>query len=65
MTVNILKGPVCPFLEVDFQKFIDSHMQNYIDKVRVIKWNRCDTDCKNEQAIFTRWISFTGPLYSL
>ena len=28
----------------------------------MIKWNRFDTDCKNERAIFTRWISFTGPL---
>ena len=25
------------------------------------KWNRFDTNCKNERAIFTRSISFTGP----
>ena len=28
----------------------------------MVKWNRFDTDCKNEWDILTRWISFTGPL---
>ena len=28
----------------------------------MIKWNRFNTDCRNEWAIFTLWISFTGPL---
>ena len=28
----------------------------------MIKYNKFDTDCKNERAIFTRGISFTGPL---
>ena len=27
----------------------------------MIEWNRIDTDCKNEWAIFTRSISFTDP----
>ena len=31
----------------------------------MIKRNRFDTYCKNERAIFTRWISFTGPLLGL
>ena len=31
-----------------FEKFFDSHMQDYIGKLKMIKWNRFDTDCKNE-----------------
>ena len=38
------KQPISPFLEVGFKKFFDSHMQNY--KLKIIKWNRFDTDCK-------------------
>ena len=30
----------------------------------MMKWNRLDTDCKNKWAIFTSWISFTGPFSS-
>ena len=37
-------------------------MQNYIGKLNMIKWNRFETDYKNEWVIFTHWISFTGPL---
>ena len=51
-----------PFLEVGFEKFFDSHLQNYIGKLQMITWNWSDTDCKNEWAIFTRLISLTGPL---
>ena len=32
-----------------------------IGKLKIITWNWFDTDCKNEWAIFTRCISFTGP----
>ena len=28
----------------------------------MITWNRFDTDCKSEWAIFTRLISLTGPI---
>ena len=44
-----------------FEKFFDSHMQNYVGRLKVIKWNRFDTDCKNERAIFARWMTLTGP----
>ena len=57
-----LKRPVSPFLEVVYEKFFDSHLKNYIGKLKMITWNRFDTDCKNEWAIFTRLISLTGPL---
>ena len=40
-------------LEVAFEKFFHSYMYNYIGKLRIIKWNRFDTDCKNEFAMFT------------
>ena len=30
----------------------------------MIKWNIFDTDSKNERAVFTPWIRFTGPFYS-
>ena len=43
-----LKRLISPFLEVGFEKFFDSHMKNYIGKLKMIKWNRFDTDCKNE-----------------
>ena len=52
-----------PFLEVGFEKFFDSHVQNNIGKLKMIKWNRFDTDCKNEWAIFSHRISFIGHLY--
>ena len=29
----------------------------------MITWNWSDTDCKNEWAIFTRFISLTGPFW--
>ena len=32
-----------------FEKFFDSHMWNYTGKLKVTKWNRFNTDCKNEQ----------------
>ena len=28
----------------------------------MIKWNRADTDCKNERTIFSCWVSFTDTL---
>ena len=43
-----LKRPMSPFLEVGVQKFFDSHMKNYIGKLKMVKWNRFDNDCKNE-----------------
>ena len=43
-----LKRPISPFLEVGFEKFFGSHMQKYIAKLKMIKWNRFDTDSKNE-----------------
>ena len=45
---DLLKRPISPFLEVGFKKFFDSHMQNYVAKLKMIKWNRFDTDSKNE-----------------
>ena len=38
-----LKRPISPFLEVGFEKFFDSQ-----GKLKMIKWKRFDTDCKNE-----------------
>ena len=35
-------------IELGFEKFFDSHVRNYIGKLKMIKWNRFDTDCKNE-----------------
>ena len=32
-------------------------------KLKMIKGNTFKTDCKNELAVFTRCISFTGPLF--
>ena len=29
-----LKRPISPFLEVSFKKFFDSHLQNYIGKLK-------------------------------
>ena len=40
------KRPISPFLEVGFEKFFDSHMQEYIGKLKMTKSNRFDTDCK-------------------
>ena len=42
--------PISPFLKAGFEKFF---------------YSRFGTLCKNEWAIFTRWISFTRPLTSL
>ena len=42
-----------------FKKFFDSHLWNYIGKLKMITWNWFDTYCKNEWAIFTRLISLT------
>ena len=42
-----LKRPISPFLEVGFEKFFDSHMYNYTGKLKMIKWNRFETDFKN------------------
>ena len=52
---------ISQFLEVGFEKFFDGHMKIYISRLKMIKQNRFDTDCKNELAILTCWISFTGP----
>ena len=46
-----------------FQKILRQPYVSYINKLKMIKWYRFDTDSKNECAIFTRWISFTGPFY--
>ena len=48
-----------------FEKFFYGQMQNYLDKLKMIEWNSLDITCKNEWAIFTCWISFTGPLFNL
>ena len=48
MNKNQIKQPISPFLEVGFEKFFHSHMQNYIGKLKMIIWNRFDTDSKNE-----------------
>ena len=40
--------PISPFLDVSFEKFFDSHMLNYIRKLKMIQCNRVDPDCKNE-----------------
>ena len=48
MSKDQLKQPISPILEVRFEKFFDSHMQNYIGKLKMITWNGFDTDCKNE-----------------
>ena len=34
-----LKRPISLFLEVGFRKFFDSHLQNYIGKLKMITWN--------------------------
>ena len=31
----------------------------------MIRWNSLDITCKNEWAIFTHWISFTGPFRAI
>ena len=43
-----LKRPIPPLLEVGFEKCFDSHMQNCIGKLKMIKLNRFDTDYKKE-----------------
>ena len=48
MSKDQLKRPISPFLEVDFEKFFDSQMYKYIGKLKMIKWNRFDTDCTSE-----------------
>ena len=40
-------------------------MQNYIHKLKMIKWNRFDTYCKNEkmnELFSSAVLAFTGPL---
>ena len=39
--------------KVGFEKFFDSHMQNYTGKLTMIKWNRFDTGC-GHTCIFPR-----------
>ena len=39
-----LKRPISPLLEVGFENFFNSHMQNYIGKLNMIKWNRFHRD---------------------
>ena len=36
---DLLKGPISPLLEVGFEKFFDSHLWNYIGKLKMITWN--------------------------
>ena len=33
---KLLKRPISPFLEVGFEKFFDTHLQNYIGKLKMI-----------------------------
>ena len=44
--------PISTFLEAAFEKFFDSHMQNYIGSPKMIKGNRLDTDCKMNRLVF-------------
>ena len=39
--VKLIQRPIYPFLSVGFLK-------NYIGKLKMVKWNRFDPDCKNE-----------------
>ena len=34
-----LKRPISPFLEVVFEKLLDSRLQNYKGKLKMITWN--------------------------
>ena len=61
LSVKKIKMAYFSVFRMGFEQFFDSHMYNYIGKLKMIKWNRFDTDCKNKRAIFTRCISFTGP----
>ena len=56
------KRHIFPLLKVGSEEFFDNHMESYIGKLKMVKWNRFDTDCKNEWAIFTPCYNFTGPL---
>ena len=38
-----------------FQKFFDSRMQNYIGKLKMMKWNRFDADCKHNESFSPAW----------
>ena len=61
--VSPLMRFACPWRTFcKFQNIFDSDMKNYIGKLKMIKWNRFDTDCKNERDVFIRCISFTCPL---
>ena len=57
-----IKWSISPFLEVGLEKLFDSHMKNYIGKLKTINTNRFDTHCRNEWVILTCWISFTSRL---
>ena len=43
-----IERPIFPSLEVGSEKFFDNHMLNYIGKLKMIKWNRFNTECRNE-----------------
>ena len=45
------------FRKMFWDPYIELH-----GEAEMINWNRFETDCKTEWAIFTRCISFTGPL---
>ena len=60
MTVN-KKSAISPVLAVAFEKFFYGQMQNYQDKLKMIGWNSLNITYKNEWAIFTCWVSLTGP----
>ena len=45
--------------------FFGSHTWNYIGKLKIIKWNRFDTGCKNEWVILTHCISSTDPCWKI
>ena len=61
MTVN-KETAISPVLAVGFKNFFHGKMKNYLDKLKMMGWNSLYITCKNEWAIFTRWIGYTGPL---
>ena len=65
-SIDWLKWPIFSVYRSGFQKSfwqpcVELHRQAYNDKVEQI-YSRFDTDCKNESAIFTPYICFTGPV---
>ena len=59
--LQIKKAAISPVLAVGFERFFYGQMQNFLDKLNMIGQDSLDITCKNEWAIFTCWISLTGP----